>query len=249
MNKIGIVIQARTGSKRLPNKILLPFYKEKSILEIIIERLKTNIAFPIVLATSTNKNDQILRKIATDLDIYYYEGSENDVLQRYIEAAIYYDLNTIVRVCADNPFLSWKYILQLVDALKQNNADYISFQNENGIPTIKTHYGFFAELVKLSALQRISDLTKDQFYHEHVTNFIYENHNFFNVKLLQLPFKDNDSIRLTIDTNEDFKLSQYIFQDIISSQRDMNPESIMDYLNCHKDFYHIMNQQIQIQKK
>ena len=59
--KTGIIVQARTGSTRLPNKVILPFYKDQCILDIILQRLKT-LSYPLVVATSNHTNDKLLKE-------------------------------------------------------------------------------------------------------------------------------------------------------------------------------------------
>jgi spore coat polysaccharide biosynthesis protein SpsF len=109
--KIAIIIQARTGSTRLANKMLKPFYQNQTILQIIIENLKRDIDLPIILATTNNPNDDCLEQVAEENGIFCFRGSEENVLQRFIDAAHQYQVDVIIRVCADNPFLNPAYIL------------------------------------------------------------------------------------------------------------------------------------------
>ena len=99
-------IQARTGSTRLHNKILLPFDGEKCILDILIGNIKA--VFPemcIVLATTVRKQDDVLEETACKLGIHCFRGDEDNVLDRFIKAGEAFGLDRMVRVCSDNPFL------------------------------------------------------------------------------------------------------------------------------------------------
>ena len=100
----GIIVQARTGSTRLPNKVLLPFYKEQCILDIILQRLKT-LKYPVVVATSSHPNDNKIVKAAKKNNVQIFRASEENVLERYIDCAIENNFSNIIRVCADNPFI------------------------------------------------------------------------------------------------------------------------------------------------
>ena len=117
--KDGIVIQARTGSTRLHNKILLPFDGERCILDILIGNIKA--AFPemcIVLATTVRKQDDVLEETARKLGIHCFRGDEDNVLDRFIKAGEAFGLDRMVRVCSDNPFLqpdSFKTLLNAHD--------------------------------------------------------------------------------------------------------------------------------------
>ena len=169
---ITFIIQARSGSTRLPNKILLPFYNGKSILDLMLEKLSSINGTNILVATTTNMKDDAVVNIAKKYNIAYFRGSENDVLNRFISAAEQYNAQKIIRVCSDNPFLDINSIKKLIETINENpSADYISF-NINGIPSIKTHYGFWTEYVTLNTLKKIRDLTDEPLYHEHVTNYI-----------------------------------------------------------------------------
>lgn len=243
---ISFIVQARGGSTRLPNKILLPFYKGKSILELMIEKLKQVTDTDIIIATSVNPNCDVIEQTAIANGVKCYRGSENDVLQRFIDAAEYFNTDRIIRVCSDNPFLELTSIEKLVDSAKsQDRADYISF-NIGGSPSIKTHYGFWTEYVTLGALKKVKLLTTEPLYHEHVTNFIYANPDKFNVQWIDGPesILKHPDIRLTIDTPEDFQNAQKIFSDICSNNQYPAIDEIVNYLDEHREFYKKMKEQI-----
>ena len=221
---IAFIIQARVGSTRLPNKILLPFYKEKSILELLVEKLSSFSGIPIIIAAPAN--------------------SENDVLDRFVQAAQYYGVDKIIRICSDNPFLEKNSINLLVQEAKRTNADYISF-NINGKPSIKTHFGFWTEFVTLKALLQIQAMTNESLYHEHVTNYIYTHPENFNIKWLQGPDELNGrtDIRLTIDTEKDFRTIQKIYTSL-TDPANITISEIAFFLEKHPDWLLSMQNEI-----
>ncbi len=234
---IGIVIQARTGSSRLPNKILMNFYEDKSILDILIEKLKFKFFnYPIILATSTNCNDNILSEFALRHEIDFYQGSEENVLSRFVEVGLNKKLTHLLRICSDNPFLNMNAISDLINELDDPKIDYISYCNYLCIPVIKTHIGLFAEIVSLSALLRASNLQNEPIYHEHVTNFIYGNPQLFNVKLLNSPYEvyTRDDIRLTLDDKEDFNYLASIYEKTIGNQEDIG--FLIDFIDFNEKY-------------
>lgn len=208
--KTGIIVQARTGSTRLPNKMILPFYNEDSILEIILNRLKDK--FFVVLATTVNQKDDSLIAIAKKTDVSFYRGSESNVLDRFIKAAEENNIETVIRICADNPFINVELLEQLL--AKYDGEDYCSFKYNNGKPTILGHLGLFAEITTIQTLKKVNTLTEEKFYREHVTNYIYNHPETFVVKLHDLPAEINnyEGIRLTVDTIQDFKSTQELFK-------------------------------------
>ena len=100
---LAFIVQARVGSTRLPNKIILPFFKGKSILELLISKLKNVEGAKVILATSTNKENDLLEQIARQNGVFCFRGSENDVIQRFIDAADEYGV-----FVPTIPFLSWR---------------------------------------------------------------------------------------------------------------------------------------------
>ena len=212
MKNYKIVIQARTGSSRLPSKMIKTFNKDKNLLQVIIENLLFDFnSNDIIIATTNNKNDNIIEKIAIEKGVGIFRGDENDVLSRFLEIAKLYKLDFVIRVCADNPFIQNSKILELIK-YHDEDIDYESFFFSDGTPSILSHSGFFTELISTSALKKINLESKDILDKEHVTRFIYNNSNIFNIK--KHPIENEDfvkKIRLTIDTKEDFTLCSEIF--------------------------------------
>ena len=212
----GIIIQARTGSTRLPGKILLPFYGEQRIIDIQIEGIRR--ACPdmcIVLATTTRSQDDVLAEVAWQKDIDCYRGSEDDVLGRFIGAAEHFGIDRLIRVCSDNPFLRADSFRTLFEAHDREPADYVAFGWPDGRPTIKSHIGLFAELTTLDALRRAAALTDEKLYREHVTIYLYTHLETFSVRLLPLPvwLEERKDLRFTLDTPDDFMLLQALYAD------------------------------------
>ncbi|MDR0261910.1 MAG: hypothetical protein LBJ04_01660 [Sphingobacterium sp.] len=200
---IGIIIQARLGSTRLPNKILKPF-QGKTILLFLIERLQ-QLNLPIVVATTTKGNDDELCDYLSGHQIAYYRGDENNVLARYIGAASYYNFDTVVRICSDSPLIDLQKLDSLVEQYRAEDCDYLSFSYKN-VPTVLTHFGVFGEIVRLEALKMLDKSVVDLKIKEHVTYGIYTDTKNYKVRLVELTLfkRDFERIRLTIDTQEDY---------------------------------------------
>jgi spore coat polysaccharide biosynthesis protein SpsF (cytidylyltransferase family) len=243
---LGIIIQARLGSTRLPGKVTLPFYNGKGILELIIDNLSSNFKnTPIIIATTNRQNDDEIFKLANDKNIKCFRGSENNVLDRFIQAAEYFGLTEIIRVCSDNPFLNISSLKFLINNFNKSEYDYVSFKTSNNIPIIKTHYGLWAEGVKLTSIKKIK--TENKTYLEHVTNYIYEHPIDFKIKLFQIE-EENDSIRLTIDTKEDFLLNKEIFSEIVKIDN-MDIKHFIKYISNNNIWLKKMREQIKNNKK
>lgn len=249
---ISFIVQARSGSTRLPNKILIPFYREKCILDLLIDKLMQVEGTQVIIATSVNSNCDIIETIAMGHRVPCYRGSENDVLQRFIDAAEENKAEKIIRVCSDNPFIDLESINRLVNFVKSSKTeyDYVSFRI-NGLPSIKTHYGFWTEYVTLDALRRVKKQTDEEMYHEHVTNYIYANSDMFRLGWIEGPsiILTHPDIRLTIDTEDDFENAQTIYADLCNENPHPTIGDVVNYLDVHYEFYISMKNQIEINSK
>lgn len=218
-DKCGIVVLARTGSRRLPQKMTLPFWNGKSVLVLLLESMAARFGpSRLVLATTNQESDACLCLEAEKRGIAVWKGSENDVLQRCIDAAKHMSWESCIRVCADNPFLSMDALLDLHRL--DHRWDYASFFFSDGLPAIRSHCGFFAERIKVSALE-VCARSPEGKHHEHVTNFIYENPQSFRICKLQVPDEVLvRKIRLTVDTEKDFNRAQEMYRTKCSLQLD-----------------------------
>lgn len=236
--KDGIIIQARTGSTRLHNKILLPFYGEQRIIDILISNIKQ--ACPdktIVLATTNRPQDDVLAEVARQAEILCYRGDEDNVLDRFIRAAEAFGIDRFIRVCSDNPFLrpdSFRVFFKEHDACP---ADYIAYGFADGRPTIKSHLGLFAELTTTDALRRAAAATQEKLYIEHVTIYLYTHPEEFKVRLLPLPdeLEGRFDLRFTLDTMEDFTLLQELYATFYE-KTDRSVHALLQLVETHPEY-------------
>lgn len=212
----AIVIQARLGSTRLPGKMLQPFHEDKTLFEIVLETLKRS--FPsekIILATSKASENDELAELAMLNGTEVYRGAEEDVLSRFVEVSEKFEIDALLRICADNPFFIPKNLKEIVELGKSSDADYLAYYFDDNLPSIRSHSGFFGEWVSASSLRRTFDDTDDKFFHEHVTNYIYSNEASFKIEKLPIPEeKFCREVRLTIDTREDFGIAREIYSQL-----------------------------------
>lgn len=245
----SIIIQARTGSTRLPNKMGKLFYNKESLLEIIINRLKES-KLPIIIATTTNAADNVIEDIAVSRNVKVFRGDENDVLKRFIDAAEHFGAEKIIRVCADNPLFDIEALKFLYQNFIESNVDYWCFATNEGTPTIKTHYGFWCEGVTLLALKKVQKLTNESLFREHVTNFIYTNPKQFTIEKEIINAEIEElKLRLTIDTLADFELMKEVYSQLIKNRIPFNALEISSFVSQNKYWLQIMNQEIILNSK
>lgn len=248
---IAIIVQARSGSTRLPNKMNMSFFENQSILDIILNRLKTNFKdIPVILATTVNAKDDSILETGLRNKVEVFRGSEDNVLNRFIETSKQFSVKHIIRICADNPFISVKHLKELINFYQTEKADYVSFMSEEGLPAMKTHYGFFAEITSFKTLEMTSQKTQDPFYCEHVTNFIYANPELFSLNFIKIPSEiEKANIRLTVDTMEDFAICKEIYAYLVHRKLSTEPAHIIKYINDNLGFLSVMKDQINLNQK
>lgn len=246
-NQTGIIIQARTGSVRLPGKMIMPFWKSKSLLELLLLNFIEDAGnLPVVVATTNSDKDNELVAICNRLEVPVYRGDEEDVLSRFIGAAESYDFKTVIRVCADNPFFDLPSSLMLVKKLNESNADYSGFLI-GGKPSIKTHIGLWGEAVTVNALKKAAILTQEKIYREHVTNFIYSNPENFSLVFSDAPYglSDRTDLRFTLDTASDFELYVRILDLLLpSGSGTRNIPKLIELVDNNAEFLVTMREQI-----
>lgn len=246
----GVIIQARNSSSRLPGKMTMPFSNTKTILEIILHNLMNNLEqVPIILATTQNDADDSIVETVQKLNVPVYRGEENNVLNRMLSAASTYEIDTIIRVCADNPFLNIKSISELITMHKKKPVDYSSYLVGDNQPAILSHFGFYAEIVKKTALEKVAAKTSDSLFQEHVTNYIYSHPDEFDLFFLKVPsylYNRND-IRLTVDTIQDFKVAQSLYASMI--ENNWNQKELVNFIDSNITIKNSMNNMIEQNKK
>lgn len=251
----GIIIQARTGSTRLANKILLPFSGEERIIDILLERIKASCpGMPVVVATTVRAQDEVLARVAEEHGVLCFRGSEDDVLGRFIGAAECYGIDRLIRVCSDNPFLqtdTFPAFFREHDRLAGEAPDYLSYGFADGTPVIKSHLGLFSELTTLEALRRAARLTDAKLDHEHVTIYLYTHPAEFRVRLLPLPaaLEGRRDLRFTLDTPDDFALLQQLYAEASAPGGGRDYETLLKLVEQHPDYRERMLRNIGLNEK
>ena len=249
LHKTAVIVQARTGSTRLPHKMTIPFFENESLLFMLLKRLRADAqGIPVIVATTTEIEDNEIESLCKELNIDCFRGSSEDVLDRFIRCAEAFKVDTIIRVCADNPFFDLKSTLDLSNHLIKNSLDYVGFEMGDGLPSIKTHIGLWGEAVSLDALKQVGELTQDKFYREHVTNYIYAHPDTFNHELIDAPFqlKSRTDLRFTLDTQADFELHQQIYSHYY---RHGEVSSLVKFVDSQPEYLEVMRSQIELNSK
>jgi spore coat polysaccharide biosynthesis protein SpsF len=204
--KVGVVLQARLGSRRLPGKALLDL-GGTSILERCLRRLDASKAGAVILATTCRPEDDALERTAIAAGFAVFRGSETDVLGRFIRCAEKFALDVVVRATADNPGVDVQAPGRLLSAMSADGADYVW---EDGLP-----YGAAVEVVTTAALTRAAQETAEPADREHVTPFVRRRSDLFRVMRLDAPSSlARRDVRLTVDTPQDLRRVRELYRRI-----------------------------------
>lgn len=203
---IGVIVQARSNSNRLPNKILkeLPYGSGISVLERVLRRLKKAESVDhVIVATTDSQNDDAIEELSKNAGVRVFRGSEKDVLTRTYQAAQSEGLDIIVRVPSDKPCVDWNMLDAMLECFqKDSEVEYLSnFLEED------TAAGLEIEIFSMKAL---SDACRDAMeieYREHVSLYIYRSGKFKCKHYRNQRYLDiTGDVRLTLDTMEDYTM-------------------------------------------
>ena len=202
--KIVAIVQARLGSKRLPNKVI-KVIDGSSMIEILLKRLsRSKLIAKIVVATSIDSKDNKLKLLINKLGYDCEQGSIDNVLNRYICVAEKYEADIVVRITGDCPLVDPEIVDEVINKFKEDSVDYCSNTNPPTFPD-----GLDVEVFTLDALKKSSSMTTNKSDLEHVTPYLRESGN-FKTSCLENEV-DLSEMRWTVDESVDFEVISAIF--------------------------------------
>jgi len=213
MKKKGILIQARLSSSRLPKKMLMNIGEYK-LVEFIYNRcLLSKESDLCAIITSTDKSDDELYDFCIKKGMQVFRGSLNNVLQRYIDASIFYELDVVCRVCGDSPFVDIEYIDEMFLELNDSMLNYVGFNKDTIV------HGLDSEVFEVKILKNLlnEDLSDDDF--EHVTFYIKNNLEKYKYKNIVSIFSLDEvkNVRFTVDYKKDLEICRSYYQKYLKS--------------------------------
>lgn len=200
MNTIAI-IQARTGSSRLPGKILKTLDEHSVIAQVHARVAQTPGLDGVVIAMPDGAADDALADHVSGFCKMTFRGAETDVLARYAGAAAAYPAANYVRITSDCPFIDPDVIGQMLVAFDRQRPDYMTNTLEPHLPR-----GLDAEVFTATALEAAAAEASAPHMREHVTPFLYQNPDRFQVVGFRALAEDHAALRWTLDTPEDWTL-------------------------------------------
>ena len=230
--KATAIIQARMTSTRLPGKVLMEVLG-RPLLSYQIERLRfCKRIRDIIIATTTNKEDDPVAELAHKEGLKTFRGSEDDVLDRYYQAAKQYEAGYIMRLTADCPLIDPAHLDKMIKTFFLKNADYI-------FPSPTHAEGIDAEVFAFRALEIAHNYSKLGSEREHVTQYFHNNPEMF--RIVRLENKSDDSkYRFTVDEKEDFQVVKSIIEELYNTKDSpFGVEEIKTFLDNHPDMFNL----------
>ncbi len=231
---IVTVIQARTGSTRLPNKVLLPL-AGKPLLARMVERvLAAELAGTVVVATTTNPADDPIADLCHTEGFPCYRGDAEDVLDRHYQAGRQYGAATVIKIPSDCPLIDPRVIDRVIGyyLAQPGEFDFVSNLHPPSYPD-----GNDVEIMTMAALETAWREASRPLEREHTTPFFWENPQHFRLGNVfwESGMDYSMSHRWTIDYEEDYRFIAAVYDALYPIDRLFSLDDILDYLALHPE--------------
>lgn len=225
--KIVTIIQARTGSSRLPNKIFLPL-ANKPLLNRMYERVAASkLRGTIVIATTTDKSDDIIEALCKDYQLNCYRGHSTDLLDRHYQAAKLFNADVIVKIPSDCPLIDPNVIDKVLQYYLNNSSDFDFVSN---LHPATYPDGNDVEVMSMKVLEDAWINAKRDLEREHTTPYLWENPEKFRIGNVEWDtgFNYSMSHRFTIDYEKDYNFIKQVYDELYSINHKFTLEEILD---------------------
>lgn len=221
--KTVCTIEARMESSRLPGKVLLEA-AGKPLLEHMVERLRRVDAIDdIVIATTVDPSCDPIEELAKRIGVGCYRGSEDDVLDRVLQAAASAKADLIVETTGDCPLIDPAVIDQVIGEFHEHGPDYCANVLKPGWPR-----GMDIQVFPFKVLEEVAGLTSDPHDREHVSIYIYSHPEKYGLRHVSCDLPNNASeLRLTVDTPADFEVVKAVFEKLYPTEPNFDLNAII----------------------
>lgn len=227
--KIVATIEARMTSTRLPGKVLMPLVGKPALARMIDRIKKSKYVNEIVVATTINKADDPIVKLAKQNNVKFFRGSEMDVLGRVVGAAQSVKTDIIVELTGDCPLMDWRLIDRGVEEFFSGDYDCAANVIKRSFPD-----GFDVQVYPTFLLAEVSGLTSNLLDREHVSRYIYHHEEKYKINHWLAPKEYFwPELRVTLDEINDYKLINTVFEKLFPNNQDF---SYIDVIKLFKKF-------------
>jgi spore coat polysaccharide biosynthesis protein SpsF len=226
-----IIVQARTGSTRLPNKILKNL-GGKNVLTVLMERLeKTEEPDGVVIATTNLPEDDVIVELCKKNQWTYFRGSTLDLLDRHYQCAKFFSAEIVSKIPSDTPFNDPKIIDSVFRKYNEGGFDYVSNLHPPTFPG-----GFDCEVFSFSALEESWKNAKKNYEREHTTGYIWDNPDKFRIGNMSSKTGIDYSMRFRcqVDYIEDLQVVREIFNELYLDDPTFSFYELVEFLDRHE---------------
>lgn len=230
--KTVAIIQARMTSTRLPGKVMMDLDGSPMLYQVIARARLANALDLVTVATTTNATDDTIAEYCKAQRVQCFRGSENDVLDRYYQAARHFGAEVIVRLTADCPLLDPAVIDQVIETFRAGDYDYISNTIEVSYPD-----GLDTEVFSLTALRRAwkeANLISER---EHVTPYLWKHPDLFRLANVKNE-TDFSKLRWTVDEPQDLEFARRVYH-YFRMEPSFGMNDVMHLLRTHPELCEI----------
>ena len=217
------------SSSRLPGKVLMKCMG-KPMIEHQINRIKkSKLINEIIIATTTNKNDDILVDFCKSKKIKFFRGSELNVLDRVLKCAQNSSTDIIVETPGDCPLVDYRIVDKAIDLYLKHDFDYVC---NNLIPSFPG--SFDVQVFSTETLFKVSQLTNDPIDQEHVSLYIYRNQDKFKCKNFIANAKQYaPDLSFQLDTLSDYQAISKIFESLYENNNFFKCEDVINLIKSN----------------
>mgnify|MGYP006272767447 CR=1 FL=1 len=200
---IGVFLQARLDSTRLPRKALLPLGRRTVVEQAMLSLAPIAADVYALLTDGPSAGELSSRAEACGFELF--AGEKDDVLKRYGDAVRHFGVDLVVRATGDNPLVSAELAQAAIN--QSSGWDYTGY--------VGSPLGTGVEVLRAEALLKAEQLAEDPYDREHVAPYIYNNPSLFSIKRIPVPEElELSYARVTLDTLDDFDLITRIYRDL-----------------------------------
>jgi spore coat polysaccharide biosynthesis protein SpsF len=236
--KIVTVIQARTGSSRLPNKVLLSLCTKPLLIRMIQRVAKTDLTGEIVIATSTKKEDDVIEKLCNEYSINCFRGHPTDLLDRHYQCGKEFNADAVVKIPSDCPLIDPQIIDKVISHFIKNKDkyDYVSNLHPATYPD-----GNDVEIMSFEVLESAWKEAKKNFEREHTTPYVWENPDRFKIGNVEWEtgLDYSTTHRWTIDYEEDYIFIKNVYEELYKKNPGFGLNDILNLLEEKPYIYDI----------
>jgi spore coat polysaccharide biosynthesis protein SpsF len=205
--KVTAIIQARMGATRLPGKVLEDIAGQPMLARVVNRTCRAKTLNSVVIATTTQPADDVIVRLCGDQGWPFFRGSEEDVLDRYYQAALASQVDAIARITSDCPLIEPEIIDKVVSEFLSSylEVDYVSNTLVRTFPR-----GLDVEVMSFAALEKAWREDSNPSWREHVTSYIWRHPEKFKIRNVAND-TDYSYMRWCVDTSEDLAFVRKVY--------------------------------------